>query len=801
DAQAIYRRVLALQPDNAVARSRRLYLLNYDHRVSPVDLLEEHRGWARQFAAVAPADPTSFPNVREPDRRLRVGYVSPDFRRHPVGRFVEPILAEHNPNRVEVFCYDEAIRMPDDVTARLRSKSHHWRITRGFSHNRFAEQVRADGIDILVDLAGHTADNRLAVLARRLAPVQATWLGYPNSTGVPAIDYLFTDAVADPPDQPAWFTEQPMRLANGFCCFAPRDDAPPVSILPAERNGYLTLGAPHALGKINAAVMDLWAELLKAVPSARLVIARSTLGGSTREWLRHQFAARGVADDRLELRSLASGEGEYLGVYREVDVTLDPFPWTGHTTACESLWMGVPVVTLRGQTHAGRMVASVLTHAGLADWVADSPPAYVAVVKRWAANIVGLAKLRAGLREQVRWSKLCDARGVTRGLEAAFRDMWRRRCTGLVVSPAATIPPPSSTNGMATPVTTTTGGALGKAEQLFAERRLGPAEQVCRQMLSAAPNNPDGWRVLGDACKAQGKTDDAINAYRRALELQPGQARVHHSLGILFSGQKNPAAAEEQFRRAIALQPDHARGFNNLGHVLSELGRLPEAVTSYEQAERLGFRDGGMYLSWGLALIRQRQSPAAEAVFRRGILANPNDATAHFYLANTLTELNRPNDALDEYKKAEQLGKTDAAVYDGIAQTNARLGLYREALAPAAEAVRRKPDDPDLLKRLGHMLNKLAKFDESVNAYLKAIALRPDDADAHWRLAMVHTRQGFLDKAVERSKEAVRLQPDNPAIHSGLASAYIQNGDIDDALATLRHAIRLNPNYVEAYSS
>ena len=282
ESAATFRQVLALEPDNAAAHSLRLYLLNYDHRVAPAELLKEHRQWAAQFAAVTPADPASFPNVLDPNRRLRIGYVSPDFRRHPVGRFIEPIIAAHNSNQVEVFCYDEAIRVPDDVTARLRSKAHQWRLTRGLSHKRFAEQVRLDAIDILIDLAGHTADNRLQAFARRLAPVQATWLGYPNTTGVPAVDYLLTDACADPPDQPNWFTEQPLRLANGFCCFAPRNDAPAVSVLPALRNGYLTLGAPHTLGKLNGAVLDLWAGLLTAVPNARLVIARSTLGGGTR---------------------------------------------------------------------------------------------------------------------------------------------------------------------------------------------------------------------------------------------------------------------------------------------------------------------------------------------------------------------------------------------------------------------------------------------------------------------------------------------------------------------------------------
>ena len=323
------------------------------------------------------------------------------------------------------------------TTRRLRGLAHQWRLCRGLSSNQFAELVRADHLDILVELTGHTADNRHMVLARRLAPVQVTYLGYPNTTGVPAIDYLLTDAVADPPDRPTYFTEQAVRLPHGFCCFAPRDDAPAVSELPATRNGYLTVGAPHALGKLSAAVLDLWARVLKEVPNAKLVIARNTLGPGTRDSLREKFVARGVPAERLILQPLQSGEGEYLGFYRDVDITLDSFPWTGHTTSCESLWMGVPTITLRGQTHAGRMVASVMTHAGLADWVAETPDEYVTLAVQWSKNVAKLAALRAGLCEKVRRSKLCDGPGFARQLEEAYRTMWRTWCSGRECSPLA----------------------------------------------------------------------------------------------------------------------------------------------------------------------------------------------------------------------------------------------------------------------------------------------------------------------------------------------------------------------------
>jgi predicted O-linked N-acetylglucosamine transferase (SPINDLY family) len=804
-ARVAFDRVLALQPDNAAAHSLRLYLLNYDHQVPPAELLQEHRNWANRFAHSSPATPASFLNDRVPDRRLRIGYASPDFRRHPVGRFLEPILNAHDPHQVEVVCYDEAVRMPDDVTARLRSKAD-WRITRGMSNAHYAEQVRADRIDILVDLAGHTADNRLGAFSRRLAPIQVTYLGYPNTTGVPALDYLLTDAVTDPPDQPTFFTEEAFRLPGGFCCFAPRTDAPAASLLPARRNGFVTFGAPHTLGKLNAAVLDMWAELIKAVPNAHLLIARSTLTGGTLDYFKQQFNRRGIGDDRLELQLLTSGEGEYLGLYTDVDITLDSFPWTGHTTACESLWMGVPVITLRGASHRGRMVASVLTHAGLPEWIAETPEEYVALAARWAANLDELATVRAGLRERLRRSQLCDAVGFTWQLESAYREMWRHFCIPSHHKIVASLPvedrkaePPS--RGTQREMVTTVAGAITQASQFAKAGRFAPAEQICLQVLKVAPKQADAWLVLGDACKGQGKSAEAMAAYQHALQLQPGLAEAHCGLGILFASQRDFAAAESHFRRAVEVRPGHAKSFHNLGNVLSELNKLPEAVAAYREAERLGFRDPSLLASLGMALLRQRQFAAAEAVYRQALGIRAGDAATHRHLGLCLAELNKPAEAISAFKRAQELGLKDAALYDNLSQAYTRIGLYHEAVGPATEAARLKGDNPDVLKRLGFVLNKVAKFEASVDAYQRALQLRPEDAEAYWRLGMVHTRQGFLDRAIACNREAVRLQPKVPAYLSGLASAYVQNGDIDPALDTIRAAIQLNPDYPEAHSS
>ena len=388
-------------------------------------MFAEHRCWGQMHGQAARL-PLSPGKDRNPERRLRIGYVSPDLRQHAVMRFFEPVLVHHDPRQVEVFCYAE-VSNPDTATARVQALAHHWRWIAGKSATRVAEGIAADGIDILVDLAGHTNNNRLDVFARKPAPVQATWLGYPNTTGLTTIDYRLTDDVMDPPGQPVLDTEGLFRLPGGMCCFAPPEHAPALTPLPALRTGHLTFGSLHKLNKLNRHVFDLWSSVLQAAPTARLLMFRNTLVGQTKELVRRQFTERGIASDRLDLRQGSAAPG-YLRVYDEIDVTLDVFPYAGGTTTGESLWMGAPVLSLAGPRPAGRGSATLLASVGLNDWVAQDAEEYVALAQRWANNLDRLAELRAGLRERMR-ATLCDGRRFTRVLEDAYRTMWRRWCS------------------------------------------------------------------------------------------------------------------------------------------------------------------------------------------------------------------------------------------------------------------------------------------------------------------------------------------------------------------------------------
>ncbi|MGE0719673.1 MAG: tetratricopeptide repeat protein [Alphaproteobacteria bacterium] len=425
EADQAFDSMLAVDPDHGRAASGKLFALNYRADLDPGAVAAAHRGWGERFAPLPP--PRTFANPPDPERRLRVGYVSADLRAHSVAWFAGPVFAAHDRDAVEVVAYAD-VTTPDATTAALRDKVDLWRPIGGMADAEVFAMIEADRVDVLVDLGGHTAWNRLGVFARRAAPVQASWLGYPHPTGVAAIDIRITDAVADPPeaDVPA-AGERLVRLGRPFLAYAPPPDAGPVSARPA--------GAPpvfasfNVLPKISAATVAAWAGILAAVPGSRLLLkARGLDDPDTAALWRARFAAAGVAPDRLDLRGRVASTAAHLAVYDAVDIALDPFPYNGTTTTLEALWMGVPVVTLAGDRHAGRVGAAILRPLGLDDLVAADAGAYVASAVALATDAHRRATIRAELRQRLAASPLLDATDFTRAMEGALRAEWRRWC-------------------------------------------------------------------------------------------------------------------------------------------------------------------------------------------------------------------------------------------------------------------------------------------------------------------------------------------------------------------------------------
>jgi predicted O-linked N-acetylglucosamine transferase (SPINDLY family) len=428
EAIAAYRQAIGIKPDLAEAHSNLLVSLNYPDKSTADSLFAAHREWDERYGRQV-SRPTAYANVREAARRLKIGYVSPDFRDHSVAYFVEPLLKGHDRQAVEVFCYAE-VKRPDTVTAHLQGLADHWLVTVGLSDEELAERIRAVGIDILVDLAGHTGNNRLRVFARKPAPVQVTWLGYPNTTGLEAIDYRLVDAVTDPVGEAdAWASETLVRLEGGFLCYGGLKDAPEPTVPPCLKTGTVTFGSFNNPAKLSAATLDAWATLLSRLPQARLLLMGRPFGDvATRALFLARLDERGVAAERVELAAYLPGRVAHLAVYDRGDIALDPFPYNGATITCEALWMGVPVVTLRGDRHAGRVGASLLSQIGLTDLIADSVEEYVEIALALACNPGRLDELRRSLRPRMAASPLCDGRAFARKMEAAFRAMWQDWC-------------------------------------------------------------------------------------------------------------------------------------------------------------------------------------------------------------------------------------------------------------------------------------------------------------------------------------------------------------------------------------
>lgn len=425
-AAGCFQHVVELDPDRADVDSDRLLCLNYAE-MSPDALLAEHRAWAaRHETRLAPSAP-AYANGTDPDRRLRIGYVSGDFNFSPGGIFLTNVLAAHDPGAVEVFCYSNNARN-DSTTQRLRQHAHHWRDIARVADSDAAAMITQDGIDILIDLSGHTARNRLLLFARRLAPLQASWLGYPGSTGLAGIDYLLMDTAALPAGAERFCSEAVARLPRGRFCYAAADYAP--DVMDSRPEGPITFGSFNNIIKVGPEVARLWAEVLASTPGSRLVLKWEGLD----EQAMHDRVARlfneaGLDLNRLELRG-RSPHPQMLAEYGGIDIGLDPFPFCGGLTSCEALWMGVPVVTLPGDRIASRQTLGFLTVLGLDDLAAASKADYVRIAAALAADPARRTELRHTLRARIAGSALGDGRLFTPTLEAALRWMWRERCAG-----------------------------------------------------------------------------------------------------------------------------------------------------------------------------------------------------------------------------------------------------------------------------------------------------------------------------------------------------------------------------------
>lgn len=415
-----------IRPDNDKSNSVQLFYLHYHPDIGAEEMASRHRDFAGRFELPLKADWRPHANVPDPQRPLRVGFVSPDFRQHPVGYFMADLLASLKSTGLELYAY-ATHWVPDSMTERIKPQFSVWREC-NMSDSALADQVRADGIDILVDLSGHTKGNRLLVFARKPAPVQVTYLGYFDTTGLESMDYILGNRWLLPEEEEGLYAEKPWRLPDAHLCFTPPDVALEAGPLPALETGRVTFGCFNRIDKVNGRVAAAWASLLHAVPGSRLYLKSKALGDAdVAEHYRRRFAEHGIGAERLILEG-ESGFREYLESYNRVDIALDPYPYNGGTTTVQAMWMGVPTLALHGDRYVAHMGESILQAAGLPEWIARDEDDYVAKAAGFAGDLDALAATRANLRERLLASPICDAPGFARKLEQAFRGMWRQWC-------------------------------------------------------------------------------------------------------------------------------------------------------------------------------------------------------------------------------------------------------------------------------------------------------------------------------------------------------------------------------------
>jgi predicted O-linked N-acetylglucosamine transferase (SPINDLY family) len=671
EAIAGYRRVLELKPGDAPTYSNLLLQLNYSETQSAAAIFADHQRFGEQFSRryQAPVPDPAWP------RRLRIGYLSPDFRDHVVMRFFEPILANHDAGRFEVFLY-HSNRMKDAVTESLRAQCASWLDCEDLSDVELADRIRRDRIDILVDLAGHTSGNRLLVFAMKPAPVQVSYLGYPNTTGLRAVDYRITDAYADPPgESDRLSSERLARLPGSYFCYRPVAVTPAVGPLPSLASGHVTFGCFNNFAKLSGDFLNAAAQVLAAVPGSRLLLkGRPLTIPAVANAVRDRFERAGVNPERIELRGWEASGKEHLAIYGAIDIALDSFPYNGATTTFEAMWMGVPVVSLVGDRHVGRVGSSLLNAMGLGDLVARDVGEYVAISARLAGDRARLEDLRQNLRDRLLRSPLMDEAGFTRRLERCYVEIWESR---------------AATDAAPRPNRTAGGDLLAQARLLREAGRFGEARAECEKILAGKPGQIEAlallWDVafdegvpgaaidrlnkaiaadggvarfhymLGCVFQAQGKVGDAIASFRQALSLDPAQAKTHNNLGCMLEAAGDLSGAAECYRGAIRFDPAMAQALYNLGNVHRQLGDAKQAISHIERALAIEPRHADWRCNLGILHYALLQLDDAIANFRAAIEIDPDYSRARSELGGALLVAGRVAEALAALDRTLQL--------------------------------------------------------------------------------------------------------------------------------------------------
>jgi predicted O-linked N-acetylglucosamine transferase (SPINDLY family) len=558
---------------NETAHSSLLFAMNASPEIGQREIYEESLKWGKRHTSHLTRKARPHLNGPEPERRLRVGYVSGDFKQHPVSFYIRPVLKCHNKSQVEVFLYNN-FPSSDEITDELAGYADHYRNISALPDEKVEEIVRADGIDILVDLTGHTTFYRLHLFARRPAPVQVSWLGYFNTTGLTAIDYLLSDWITIPDGEERFYAEKVKRLPDCRFCYAPPAYAPDVTSPPSLRLGHVTFCSFNKITKANRQVVALWARILHTVPGSKLMLKWVLLKDEVNsDEMRSRFASHGIGADRLILRPNTPHQ-EMLAEYGDVDIALDTFPYNGGATTCEALWMGVPVVALEGHTAISRQSAAFLYTIGCREWVAKTEDEYLKIAVQLATDGTALADMRKALRKKMAESPLCDDKRFTANLEDAYRLFWRKWCS----EPGHGEIKPDTLRRFAADEIYSAGF------HCMADADHKRAAQLFKHVLKRDPSYIQAANNMGISFFMMGKSTESIRAFRRAIRHDRGFADAYSNLGPVLSAMGKGRKALRSCREALNIKPDHVDALINLQSICKDMGMIGEARRAIEKA-------------------------------------------------------------------------------------------------------------------------------------------------------------------------------------------------------------------------
>lgn len=746
------RRALRLAPGNATAHNNLIFTLDYDPAATTAEQQAARRNWYRH--CIAPLHLTPLDSYRQPDaeRLLRIGYVSADFRATSAAMAFGPMIFAADRTQFQIFCYANS-GVEDDFTAAVRASVDAFRVIAGQTDAEVAAQIAADRIDILVDLSGHMRGNRLEVFARRPAPLQGTAWGYANGTGMAEIDFIFVDPIYLPSAEAALFAEKPVYLTS-VIPYRPLLAPPALAESPVVAKGRLTFGSFSRLQKISDASVKLWADVLAAVPDAELVLKASTQADSAAlAILFDKFAAAGVAAERLRVLPNTPWV-EHMESFAQIDIQLDPFPHGGGISLLDGIMMGVPSLTLAGTTPAGRLGAALLTALGLPDWVATTTADYVRIAAAWNGRRGELAALRQALRARLLASPVGDAAAYVGEAEAAYRRLWREKCTQLSAERRQRLA--AAKGEIADP--RTADRSLAKLEALLAAdpqdtdalhlaglaayqlKNFPLAIELLRRAVALRPDFVDAWTDLGTALNQTYQKEASIGAFETALGLDDSRWMTHYNLGVVYLETGNAVAARRELQRADELMPAQPAVLTNLGLTYQASGDVQTAESFVRRALELdpGYAPG--YQNLARFAIERDDAPVAVAFLEKALTKKTDNHRLRYGLRYELAvwyERLGMSDRLSALTSEPFLPGAPAGAGGELAPRAVFAGITR--LVKSEAAAKQWPQS-HLEELLMAWAMKMMELDHPGKIWLfeEVLALNPNNLDAHLSLGIAH---------------------------------------------------------------